>query len=82
MIYPQKTVNVKVKDKRAAANDPDVKKACAEGEKIINGKGRVLFRESGTEPCVRVMVESESEALCAELCEKVVSVVKEKGYSI
>lgn len=82
IIYPQKTVNVKVKDKKAASNDLDVKKACEEAEKIINGKGRVLLRESGTEPCVRVMVESESEALCAELCEKVVSVIKEKGYCI
>ena len=80
IIYPQRTVNVSVGDKKAAVNDPYVKKACAEGEKIIDGRGRVLLRESGTEPCVRVMVESESEALCAEICEKITSAIKERGY--
>ena len=80
MLFPQKTVNVRVKDKRAAREDAGVQAACLEAERIINGNGRVLLRESGTEPVIRIMIESESEALCDELCTKIAEAVKAGGH--
>jgi phosphoglucosamine mutase len=80
MLFPQKTVNVRVKDKRVAREDAGVQAACLEAERIINGNGRVLLRESGTEPVIRIMIESESEALCDELCTKIAEAVKAGGH--
>lgn len=78
--YPQYTKNIRVKDKHAVLLDKKVLKAREEAEKIINKKGRVLLRQSGTEPVIRVMVESETESLCIELAEKIADVIK-SGYS-
>lgn len=77
--YPQYTKNIRVKDKHAVLLDKKVLKAREEAEKIINKKGRVLLRQSGTEPVIRVMVESETESLCIELAEKIADVIK-SGY--
>ena len=44
--------------------------------------GRILVRESGTEPVVRVMVEAESEMRCRELAERVVAVIREQGHTV
>ncbi len=82
VLYPQKTVNVRVKDKDAVIADEEVQAACKRAEAIINGNGRVLLRKSGTEPCVRVMVESESEALCDELCESIASIMRQGPYAL
>ncbi len=79
-LFPQKVVNVRVKDKRAAKEDEGVVAACLEAEKIINGNGRVLLRESGTEPVIRIMIESETEELCDELCKKIAEAVKAGGH--
>lgn len=65
-LYPQFTKNVKVKDKKAIMSNHDVLNAVKKVEEKINGKGRVLLRESGTEPVIRVMIECESEELCRE----------------
>ena len=78
--YPQYTKNIRVKDKHAVLLDKKVLKAREEAEKIINKKVRVLLRQSGTEPVIRVMVESETESLCIELAEKIADVIK-SGYS-
>ncbi len=79
-IFPQKLVNVRVKDKRIAQADEDVQAAVKEVTDILGDTGRILVRESGTEPVVRVMVEAGSEDTCAELCEKVVAVIRAKGH--
>ncbi len=79
-IYPQKLVNVRVKDKKAAQADPDVQSAVKSVADRLGDTGRVLVRESGTEPVVRVMVEAESEETCAALCEEIVAVIREKGH--
>ncbi len=81
VLYPQKTVNVRVRDKDAVLGDEAVKDACKRAEEIIGGQGRVLLRKSGTEPCVRVMIESQSEALCDELCESIASVMRKGPYA-
>lgn len=56
-IYPQLMKNVPVRDKKEAQEDPDVRAVIAEVETDLGENGRVLVRESGTEPVVRVMVE-------------------------
>lgn len=81
-VYPQVLKNVRVKDKAAAQSDKDVQAAVQAAEKLLGDKGRILVRESGTEPLVRVMVEAESKALCKQCVQSVVDVIKRKGYMI
>ena len=82
IVYPQVLENVKVKDKAAAQADPDVR---AEVDKVaaeLGDSGRILVRESGTEPLVRVMVEAEQEAVCRSCVDRVVNVIKLKGHTL
>ena len=81
-IYPQVLLNVRVADKDAALNDPDVRAAEKEVEEQLAGSGRILLRKSGTEPLIRVMVEAESDEVCRTLAEKVCGVLKQKGYAL
>lgn len=81
-IYPQVLINVRVYDKLAAQEDPDVK---AEVEKVaqqLGEDGRILLRQSGTEPVVRVMVEAGSNEICEACCHQVIDVMKAKGHVI
>ena len=79
-VYPQVLKNIRVTDKAAAQNDPDVQAAVkAVGEKL-GADGRILVRESGTEPVVRVMVEAGEEALCEKYVDEVIDVIVKKGY--
>ncbi len=82
MVYPQLTLNVKVKDKAAVVNDEEVKKVFNEVEGLIDGKGRVLLRQSGTEPKIRVMVEAETEEKCKIYAQKVVDVIVARGHQV
>ena len=81
-IYPQVLTNVHVTDKKAAQEDPDVQKAVKEVADALGDTGRILVRESGTEPLVRVMVEAESHETCEKYVNQVVQVIKAKGYSV
>ncbi|MBQ3090344.1 MAG: phosphoglucosamine mutase [Oscillospiraceae bacterium] len=81
-VYPQLLVNVKVGDKQAAQADPDVIRAIGDVEKALGNSGRILVRESGTEPLVRVMVEAETQELCQEYVYHVVNVIKAKGHEV
>ena len=81
-IYPQLLVNVKVNDKQEAMSDPDICSLVKKIEKELGTDGRLLIRESGTEPVIRVMVEAETDALCNQYVYQVVDLLKEKGYSI
>ena len=81
-VYPQVLKNVKVADKAAAQNDPDVQQAVAEIAARLGDTGRILVRESGTEPKIRVMVEAESEAICGEYVDHVVDTIKRKGHAV
>ena len=80
VIYPQVLINVRVKDKPAARADADVCRAVDGVEKLLGESGRILVRESGTEPVIRVMVEAETQELCKECAEKVVEVIRSKGH--
>ena len=77
-IYPQVLVNVKVKDKAVVQADKDVQDAVQKVADALGDTGRILVRESGTEPLIRVMVEAETEEICRKYVDNVVSVIKEK----
>ena len=81
-IYPQVLKNIRVTDKRTAQDDPDVRAAVAEIEARLGDSGRILVRESGTEPVVRVMVEAETEDICREYVDHVLEVIRNKGYAV
>ena len=80
--YPQVLKNVRVADKAAAQADPDVQAAVASVAATLGDTGRILVRESGTEPVIRVMVEAENKVLCNDLVDSVVDVIKRKGYAV
>ena len=77
-IYPQKLVNIKVVDKKAAMEDSEVLAECENVEKELEGNGRILLRASGTENLIRVMVEASSDELTDKYCEQVARIVREK----
>ena len=81
-VYPQVLINVRVKDKKTAQEDPAVQAAVQAVADELGGTGRILVRESGTEPLVRVMVEAESKEQCQTLAERVVDVIKAKGHTV
>ena len=81
-IYPQVLKNVRVADKAVAQADPDVQAAVAEVAAKLGDSGRILVRESGTEPLIRVMVEAETDAACAECVDFVVDVIRRKGHCV
>lgn len=81
-IYPQVLKNVLVADKAAAQADPDVQSAVAEVAEKLGDTGRILVRESGTEPKIRVMVEAQSMDICQEYVDHVVDVIHKKGHAI
>lgn len=79
-IFPQLLVNVRVKDKAQARTDEEVVKATKAVEEALGNNGRILIRESGTEPVIRVMVEAETDALCEKYVYQVVDVLKARGH--
>ncbi|MBQ8801171.1 MAG: phosphoglucosamine mutase, partial [Clostridium sp.] len=80
VIYPQVLINVRVKDKKTAQDDPDVQSAVQAVADQLGDTGRILVRESGTEPLVRVMVEAPTKEQCQELAQSVVDVIIAKGH--
>ena len=81
-VYPQVLKNVRVTDKKTAQADPDVQAAVSEIAAKLGDSGRILVRESGTEPVVRVMVEAKSDAICQEYVDYVVDTIRRKGHAI
>jgi phosphoglucosamine mutase len=81
-IYPQLLKNVRVKSKPDARNDEEVKAVIARVEGELGTDGRVLVRESGTEPLLRVMVEAKTDELCRKYVDEIVAVLEQKGHII
>ena len=81
-IYPQVLKNVRVADKAAAQADADVQAAVAEIAAKLGDSGRILVRESGTEPLIRVMVEAQSQEICRESVDYVVDTIRRKGHAV
>lgn len=82
LLYPQCTKNVQVKDKDSVMKDPTVLKEKEAIEKEIAGKGRVLLRKSGTEPCIRIMVECEDAGACETYADQISQKIKDGGYAL
>ena len=74
--------NVRVKDKKAAQSDPDVQAVVEKVSNELGSTGRILVRESGTEPLVRVMVEAEDEETCRRYVSSVVDVIRANGHTV
>ena len=81
-IYPQVLKNVRVHDKKTAQDDPDVQAEVQKVADALGDTGRILLRQSGTEPVVRVMVEAESDTVCEKYVDQVIEVMKAKGHVI
>ena len=82
VMYPQVLKNVKVKSKPDAKNDPDVQAEVAKVTEALGDSGRILLRESGTEPDIRVMVEADSDETCEKYVDRVIDVIRAKGHII
>ena len=80
--YPQVLKNVRVSDKAAAQADEEVQQAVAQVAAQLGDTGRILVRESGTEPVVRVMVEAESKEVCEQYVDQVVDTIRRRGYCV
>ena len=81
-ILPQVLKKVRVADKAAALGDEDVKQAAADVEKALGSDGRLLLRQSGTEPLIRVMVEAESTEICEKYVDQVIGALRKKGHAV
>ena len=81
-IYPQLLKNVRVADKKEARENPAVVKAVEAVTEALGDDGRILVRESGTEPVIRVMVEAATDELCEKYVNQVVDVIKAEGLIV
>ncbi len=81
-IFPQLLKNVRVADKKIARENPKVIAAVKEVEDTLGADGRILVRESGTEPLIRVMVEAETDALCYKYVKQVIDVLHAEGLVV
>ena len=81
-IYPQVLKNVRVEDKTIVQEDKKVQDAVEQVAEKLGDDGRILVRESGTEPVIRIMVEAKSEELCNKYVNEVYEVIKQEGYII
>lgn len=79
-IYPQLLQNIRVNNKQNVIEDLDVINAVKLVEEELGDDGRILLRESGTEPLIRVMVEAKSDEICDKYVQTVVSIIKAKGH--
>ncbi len=80
--YPQLLVNVKVTSKKEVNEDPDVQAEVKKVAEALGDTGRILVRESGTEPLIRVMVEAKTDEECNKYVYQVVDLIKAKGYEV
>ena len=78
-IYPQLLKNVRVTDKKTARENAHVQQAVKNVTEALGQDGRILVRESGTEPVIRVMVEAATDELCAKYVQQVVDVIEAEG---
>ena len=81
-IYPQVLENVRVRDKLAARQDAAVQRAVDEVARRLGDTGRILVRESGTEPLLRVMVEAPEDDVCRACVAQVVTAILEAGHTL
>lgn len=81
-VYPQLLVNVRVKNKKDAKEDPKVAEVIERAANELGDNGRLLVRESGTEPLLRVMVEAKTDEMCKKYVDMVIDVIDTQGHII
>ena len=81
-IYPQLLKNVRVEDKKAARENPEVVKAVENVAEALGDDGRILVRESGTEPLIRVMVEASTDEICTKYVNQVIEVMEAQNLIV
>ncbi len=79
-VYPQVLKNIRVRDKREVQQDAEVQANVADIGAELGDDGRILVRESGTEPLIRVMVEAGDMETCQKYVDRVIDLIKAKGY--
>ena len=80
-MLPQVLKNVRVADKAAVRNNAAVQAKIKEAAEALGKTGRILLRESGTEPVIRVMVEGPTEAICESHVDSVIEVIYANGLA-
>ena len=80
-MLPQITKNVRVADKAAVRGNPSVQKALRAVSERLGSNGRILLRESGTEPVIRVMAEAPTYEICGECVNEVISTILVEGLA-
>ncbi len=80
VFYPQVLKNVRVKSKPETLQDERVQAAISKVAGLLGEDGRILVRESGTEPVIRVMVEALSNDVCEKYVDQVISVIRDAGH--
>ena len=80
--YPQVLKNIRVANKANAQADEDVQAAVTAVTAALGDSGRILVRESGTEPVIRVMVEAEDHDTCEKYVDQVINVIRRKGHAV
>ena len=81
-LYPQETKSIRVADKAAAVSKNSVKEALQNAKKLLSDGGRILLRESGTEPVIRIMVEAKTHILCLKCIEIMENAIREGDNTI
>lgn len=80
-VYPQCLKNIQVRNKTEARTDQEVCSTIANIEKKLGDNGRIIVRESGTEPVLRIMIEADTQALCEEYVNSIIEVIKKRGLT-
>ena len=73
--------NLRVKNKKAVREDGEVQALVAEIGAELGENGRILLRESGTEPVVRVMAEATTEEICEQCVDRVIQLIQARGLA-
>ncbi|MBQ0058911.1 MAG: phosphoglucosamine mutase [Lachnospiraceae bacterium] len=81
-IFPQCLINVRVVDKKTTLDNANVQEAIRKASEALGSEGRILVRESGTEPLIRVMAEAATQEKCVEMTESIVDVIKAEGLAL
>ena len=80
-MMPQVMKNIRVGDKAAVRNNAKVQSAIEDVRAKLGNTGRILLRESGTEPVMRVMVEAPNNDLCSKYAEEILDVIRTEGLA-
>jgi phosphoglucosamine mutase len=79
--YPQILKNVPVQQKEVVMEDPGLWEVIGEVERSLGSSGRVLVRPSGTEPMIRVLVETKNPAVLERAAIRIVEAIVQAGHN-